>query len=130
MTHYPVTCCDCPVADIEVDGARVTIHPPPGEGPFRLMAPPKLEQPNMKVEYHTRDRVHAVVSKEIVRYGRHVSEAVWGDHSSWVLRCASCGCQFEVAEASLPRLGHVLTAGDWAVTNGVVPLRVLGSTFS
>lgn len=132
--RYVVGCCST-VAEIEVSDDHVTISPPVGEELYRVQAPPRitesiqdqsggtLDHEGMLIEYQARDRIHTLIMGWVEVAERHVSEAIWPDHSSWIIRCLACGQQFEVA--NLPKLAHVLGCGDWSVTGGVVPLGVL-----
>jgi hypothetical protein len=130
MTRYTVACCASIVAEIEVIGDHVTIQPPKGEDLYRVKPPPRIEDPNltaeqMVFEHEARDKIHSLVMKRTADH--HVSEVIWPDHSSFVIRCGDCGGQLEVGPATLPRLIDLLAAGDWSVTAGVTPLGVLST---
>lgn len=130
MTRYVIGCCDSTVAGIEVSAEDVTIFPPDGEELYRLTVPPRIEDPSldheqMRIEYQARDKIHRLMMERVEVTNRHVSEVIWADHSSWIIRCLTCGQQFEVTPVNLPRLGRVLAAGDWSATGHVVPLGVL-----
>jgi hypothetical protein len=116
--RYVAGCCGHTVAEIEVSDDNVTISPPDGEELYRVQAPPRIEDPSLSgeqvaLEYQARDKMHALVMNHTV--GHHVSEVIWPDHSTWVIRC-TCGQMLPVAQANLPRLGHVLRLGDWSKT--------------
>ncbi len=126
-TRYVVDCCNCTVAEIEVSGEHVTISPPVGEELYRVQAPPPIEDPSldheqMRLEYQARDKIHTLIMERVE--GHHVSEAIWADHSSWIIRCTACRRQ-QLEVANLPKLAHVLASGDWSLFDGVVPLGAL-----
>lgn len=124
---YQVGCCSQDIAEIDiVDGHIAAIRPPNGEDLYKVAPPNRLEgltAEQMKLEYQARDKMHSLVMQRTS--DSHVSEVVWPDHSSWVLRCLDCGNQFEVAESAKPKLARVLGASDWSKVGGVVPLGVL-----
>lgn len=116
--RYIAECCGSTVADIEVNGDQVTIRPPAGEELYRLKTPPWIADPGltddqMALEYQARDKRHHLVMNHT--FDHHVSEVLWPDHSTWVIRCA-CGQMLPVAQSSLSRLGHILRSGDWSKT--------------
>jgi hypothetical protein len=132
MTHYTVACCtDETVAEIEIGGDRVTVHPPEGENLFRIKPPPRSKAEDkdrlgerIEFEYAWQDPIHSWITTEYTRR-HHVSEILWPGHSSWVMRCTGCDEMARVTESNLPRLARILANGDWSVTNEVVPLGVL-----
>lgn len=148
MTDHPrlyvVACCCENVAQIEVNGDQVTIHPPDGEEVYRAERSPMIDDESwtpeqMQVEYQARDKIHKLMMKWVEIEERHVSEVIWGKtagpaglssdkaHSSWIIQCVACGQQLEVTQTNLPRLAYILTAGNWsAIPDGAVPLGVLG----